>query len=60
MKPINKKAALREKLKSNFEWTAEAIEEFSVNGLANTKTILPAGFYTFIYIYIYIYIYICI
>jgi hypothetical protein len=62
MKPVNKKAALREKLKSNFEWTAEAIEDFSVNGLANTKSILPAGTYIYInmcvYVYVYMYMYI--
>jgi hypothetical protein len=31
----SKKAALREKLKSNFEWTDEAINDFSVNGVNN-------------------------
>ena len=34
MKNNHKKAALREKLKSNFEWTTEAIEDFNINGLS--------------------------
>ena len=34
MKSVNKKAAIREKLKSNFEWTTEAIEDFNLNGLS--------------------------
>lgn len=63
MKPVNKKAALREKLKSNFEWTAEAIEDFSVNSLANTKSVLPAGKCICVYMnicilmYVYVHVY---
>jgi hypothetical protein len=41
MKNTNKKAALREKLKSNFEWTAEAIEDVCANGLFSPKLSSP-------------------
>ena len=41
MKNANKKAAIREKLKSNFEWTAEAIEDVCANGLFSPKLSSP-------------------
>lgn len=41
MKNTNKKAALREKLKTNFEWTAEAIEDVCANGLFSPKLSSP-------------------
>ena len=42
MRSNNKKAALREKLKSNFEWTTEAIENFNVNGLLIQQAKTPS------------------
>ena len=41
MKNANKKAALREKLKSNFEWTAEAIEDINSNGISSPQLKSP-------------------
>ena len=41
MKNANKKAALREKLKSNFEWTAEAIEDINNNGISSPQLKSP-------------------
>lgn len=42
MKTNSKKALLREKLKSNFEWTTEAIEDFNVNGLSISVVKTPS------------------